>query len=144
MADTRKAVLAAQLAAMPSRPFARGTGNAFVPVPNSPDPKMMKNYQDNLDIYRMPTGNPNLDVALPHSPDPKMSQQTQDMWDANSMLSAVQVQGLDAWNRIKSGKASPYDARTLAIMVGKGLDGGAPEGDWPKMLAAAKKYLPEK
>lgn len=118
-------------------------GYAGVGVPNSPDPERMRAAQE-LMKQAGPMGNLNLDVPLPNSPAPKMMQEGEDMRNQNSILESVQAQGLDAWNRIKAGKPEPYDAQTLAAMVSRGLDGGAPEGDWPKMIAATKHLLPKR
>ncbi len=143
MPDTRKAVLTAQLAKALPAPVGNPRGFAGVSLPNSPWPERMQ-FDQQLMKQAGPMGNMNTSTPLPNSPWPKEMNEQQAMWRQNEVLDAVQTQGLDAWNRIKNGKGTPYDAQTLAVMVGQGLDGGAPEGDWPKMLAAAKSYLPKR
>lgn len=171
MADTRKAVLAAQLAKMPARPFTSNQsadgqlsgptprptnyndpgmakvgnprGFASVDLPNSPAPERMR-FNQELIRAAGPMGNMNMDVALENSPDPKRMQDILDMRHQNMVLGHVQAAGAAAWDRIKSGKGTSTDAMELAMMVNRGLDGGAPEGDWPKMQSYVKKHYNEK
>lgn len=58
-----------------------------------------------------------------------------DMIQQNEMRDAIQIQGMDAWSRIKAGKEGPGDMLTLSIMVNNPGLGSETEGP------AMDKYL---
>lgn len=82
-----------------------------------------------------------MDTNLPNSPWPAQMEEQTGMRDANSILSAIQAQGNNAWQKIKQNPkaATPGDIQTLSIMMGQGL--GDMEGDeWKAAGALVKSH----